>query len=102
MQVNEIELIYRSKIKSYDRPIFHTAYDAFLLLKVFWSQDKIEFVEQFKILLLNRRNRVLGLVEITSGGGSGTLVDIKLIFSAALKANATSIILTHYAKQKVM
>lgn len=95
MKIAEIELVYKTVIKASDRPVINASHDSFELLKEFWNFDKIDFVEQFKILLLNRRNRVLGLIEISSGGVSGTIADIKLIFSAALKANATSIILTH-------
>jgi len=95
MKAGEIELVYRSKIKASARPVIKSSYDSFELLKAFWSHDKIDFIEQFKILLLNTGHRVLGLVEISSGGVAGTLADIKLIFSAALKANAVSIILSH-------
>jgi len=44
---------------------------------------------------LNRRNRVLGLVNISSGGFSGTVADPKVIFTSALKACASGIILCH-------
>ena len=52
-------------------------------------------VEQFKVLLLNRSNRVLGLVNVSSGGVSGTVADPKIIFVAALKANACALIICH-------
>ena len=64
------------------------------MLKANWSNN-IEFIEEFNVLLLNRANRVLGIVNISKGGVSGTVVDNKLIFSAALLANASSIILSH-------
>lgn len=38
---------------------------------------------------------MLGLYEVSSGGICGTVVDLRLIFSAALKANATSIMMIH-------
>lgn len=60
-----------------------------------WDKRKIELIEEFKILLLNRRNRVLGIVHISCGGFSGTIADPKVIFSAALKACASGIILCH-------
>ena len=47
------------------------------------------------MLLLNRANKVLGYVKLSSGGTSQTIIDIKLVFHAALKANAHSIILAH-------
>jgi DNA repair protein RadC len=60
-----------------------------------WSKNTIELQEEFKILLLNRANVVLGVYSMSKGGVSGTFVDAKLIFSVALKCNASSIILAH-------
>lgn len=94
-QVAEIELIYKSKVKASDRPKVSTSRDAFVLFKQQWDDNKIEFVEQFKIMLLNRSNKVLGIYELSTGGVSGTVADPKLIFAAALKANASNIILCH-------
>lgn len=65
------------------------------MLKESWDTGKIEFVEQFKVLLLNRANRVLGIYEVSTGGVSGTVANPKLIFAAALKACASGIILSH-------
>ena len=64
-------------------------------LRESWDSDKLEFVEQFKILLLNRANRVLGIYEVSTGGISGTVVDVKLVLSAALLTCASGIILAH-------
>jgi DNA repair protein RadC len=60
-----------------------------------WNYETIEFIEQFKIILLNRANRVLGIVPISVGGTSGTVADPKVIFVSALKCNAASIILVN-------
>lgn len=94
-QVTEIELVYKAKVKPSQRPLIKTSKEAAELLQALWNKDKIDFVEQFNILLLNRNNRVLGMVEISTGGVTGTVADPKLIFVAALKANASSIIISH-------
>ncbi|MCM8569704.1 JAB domain-containing protein [Gramella jeungdoensis] len=60
-----------------------------------WNKGTIQLQEEFKILLLNRANKVLGIYPVSRGGVSGTLVDPKLVFSVALKCNASSIILGH-------
>lgn len=93
--VSEIELVYRSKVKASERPKIASSADAYRILLDAWDPDKIEFVEQFNVLLLNRSNRVLGIYTISTGGTSGTVVDIRLIFAAALKANASGIIMSH-------
>lgn len=46
-------------------------------------------------MLLNRANKVLGIFEVSSGSATGTVADPKLIFAAAIKANACGIILAH-------
>lgn len=46
-------------------------------------------------MLLNRANKVLGIYEVSTGGISGTVADIRPIFAAAIKCNASSIILAH-------
>ena len=95
LHVAEVELTYKTKIKASDRPLISSSADAAELLKSHWDENKIEFVEQFKVLLLNRANRVLGLVEISSGGVTGTVADPKLVLVAAVKANACAIIMAH-------
>ncbi len=93
--VSEIELFYRSKIKPSDRPTICHSNDSFNIFRANWDPNKIELFEQFKVLYLNRASRVLGIIEISTGGISGTLVDPRLIFVTALKLGATAIILGH-------
>lgn len=95
MKVAEIELIYKSKVKASERPKVITSQDAYKLLKENWDENKIEFIEQFKVLFLNRANKVLGIFELSTGGVTGTVADPKLVFMAALKVNACNIILCH-------
>lgn len=94
-KVSEIELIYKTKVKSADRPYINSSRDAYRILVDSWDPGKIEFFEQFKVLLLNQTNRVLGIYEVSSGGIAGVVVDVRLLFSAALKAAASGIIIAH-------
>src|ERR1044071_4267502 len=94
-EVSEIELVYKSKVKASERPQITSSKSAYEVLLRGWDENKIEFVEQFKVLLLNRANRVLGFYEVSTGGISGTVADARVIFAAALKANAVSIALAH-------
>ncbi|PVY40854.1 JAB domain-containing protein [Pontibacter virosus] len=91
----EIKLTYRNKIAPAERPQVTSSTDCYQVLKQSWDPGKLEFVEQFKVLLLSRANRVLGIYEVSTGGVSGTVADPKLIFAAALKACASGIILSH-------
>lgn len=92
---SEIELIYKSKVKASERPRIDSSYSAFEVALKAWDENKIELLEQFKVLMLSNNNRVLGVLEISSGGITGTIVDIRLIFAALLKTKATACILVH-------
>lgn len=94
-QVAEIQLTYKTDVKPSLRPKIASSKDAYQILIENWDHSKIEFVEQFKVMLLNRANKVLGIFEVSSGSVTGTVADPKLIFAAAIKANACGIILAH-------
>ncbi len=51
--------------------------------------------EEFWILYLNNSNRILSKVQLSKGGITGTVVDIRIAFRGALEINATGIILVH-------
>ena len=51
--------------------------------------------EEFWVLLLNRSNRVIDKVRISSGGIDQTTADIRTILREALLARATQIVLVH-------
>lgn len=51
--------------------------------------------EEFWILLLNRANKVMKKVKISSGGISGTVADTRVIFKNAIEHLSSSIILVH-------
>jgi len=93
--IAEIQLSYSTKVKPSMRPKISTSKDGYNLLLENWDKEKIEFVEQFKVLLLNRANKVLGMFEVSSGSNSGTVADPKFIFCSAIKANASGIIMAH-------
>lgn len=94
-QVAEVELVYRSKVKAYERPGIASSKDAYELFLALWEDGKLDLVEQFKVLFLNRANKVLCVYNVSSGGITGTVADPRLIYAAALKVNAISLILCH-------
>ena len=51
--------------------------------------------EQFWLLLLNKANEVMAREQLSSGGISGTVVDVKMVFKLALDARASGIIAVH-------
>lgn len=51
--------------------------------------------EEFWIIYLNNSNKVLSKSQLSKGGITGTLVDVRLVYKAALEMGAVSIILSH-------
>jgi DNA repair protein RadC len=68
---------------------------AYEILKANWNEGRLELQEEFKVLLMNRANDVLGIYNMSMGSVSGTVVDIRLLFAVALKCNASGILISH-------
>ena len=51
--------------------------------------------EEFWIVYLNNSNKVIQKQQLSKGGITGTLVDVRLVLKQALELNATGIILVH-------
>lgn len=94
-KVAEVEVSYKSNCNITERPKINCAKDAYQVLMQHWQLGRIELLEEFKVILLNTSNRVLGIVDISVGGVSGTLADPKIIFAIALKTNSSKLILAH-------
>ena len=60
-----------------------------------YKKGEMALREQIIVLYLNRNNQIIGYYRHSTGGISGTVVDIRLILSAALKSNSTSLIVAH-------
>ena len=95
--VSEIDIVYKRKVKCKvsERPQITTAGDTYEILKHYWDENKIDLVEEFKVLFLSRSNRVLQIMSVSQGGITGTVADPRIILAAALKVGAVSIILAH-------
>lgn len=51
--------------------------------------------EEFWIIYLDNSNKILQKSQLSKGGITGTLVDVRLVFKSALELGATAIILAH-------
>jgi DNA repair protein RadC len=78
--------------------------DAVELLKITSSKVIFELMqpiigelphEEFWIVLLNNSNKVISKTQLSKGGITGTIVDVRLVFKIALEMGATSLILCH-------
>lgn len=51
--------------------------------------------EEFWIVYLNNSNKVISKTQLSKGGITGTVVDVRLVFKLALEMGATSLVLCH-------
>lgn len=92
-EVSEILVSYRpNKITN---SIITTSFDAVSIIRAIWDENTIEMQEEVKVILLNQSNTALGIYNLSKGGISSSLVDVRIILSVALKCLATGIILVH-------
>ena len=94
-RASEVKLSYVTKTKPSERIKINNAQDAVDLFHSLWDKSLIEFLEEVKIMLLNRNNQVIGIGTLSQGGLTGSLIDIRVILQYALKSNACAVILAH-------
>lgn len=94
-KVNEIKISYKGGLKSSMWQKISNSKDAAELLFEEWDKDTIALQETFKVVLLNNSNKVKGVYQISQGGITGTLVDVRILFAVILKSLSVGIILTH-------
>ncbi|WP_373056375.1 RadC family protein [Zunongwangia sp. H14] len=94
-QVNEISIKYQGNFKISQAPKITSSVNAAELLFDMWNKDQIGLQECFKVMLLNNANRVKGIFEVSTGGITGTLVDLRILFAVVLKSLAVNLIISH-------
>lgn len=93
--VEEITVKYSPSIKN-NEPIFiKSSQDCYTHLRPFFCSDTLEVQEQFLVMYLNHRKKVIGVYRLSKGGITVTVADIRLVLSVALKTLATSIVISH-------
>ncbi|WP_372933926.1 JAB domain-containing protein [Mariniphaga sediminis] len=92
--IPEITVSYKDNVKASERFVVKCSEDASQIF-VEAHKDCMEHHEEVNVLFLNRANRVLGISCISKGGLDGTVVDIRIILQTALKANCSSVMLSH-------
>lgn len=93
--ISEIEIKYTPATKKQDRVKITSSYDAYRAFLSCWSKDIIELQEEFKVMLLNKANEVIGVSILSKGGMSSCIVDLKLLFAVVIKSASSNIILAH-------
>lgn len=92
-KVSEITVSYRPK--NHDNPIVKSSFEAYTFLYNQFPKKTIGLQETFIVMYLNRGNRIIGSYMVSNGGITGTVADIRLILSVALKVAAVNMIISH-------
>ncbi len=91
--VAALELGRRRQVtESMERKVIIGSRDAYQLMAPILADLSIE---QFWVLFLNQANKIIIKKQVSSGGITGTVADIRIIFKEAISSGATSMILFH-------
>ena len=91
--VEEISISYKPT-RIGNKPIV-TSLDAYEILRLYYDPNTVALQESFVVIFLNNQNFVKGIHRLFVGGIASTIVDIRLIFSIALKSASSSIVISH-------
>ena len=92
--IPEIVVTFRDNFVTAERDCINKPEDAVKIFqKIF--KDFVEHHEEFWAMYLNGGGRVIGVQQIAKGGADKVQVDTRMVLQAAVKCNATAIILCH-------
>jgi DNA repair protein RadC len=93
--LSEIELRYNPKVPAIKKPKIKCSGDAHKQFLELLDQTQFNIKEEAAVLFLNRSKRVIGGYKLSSGGITGTVVDIRIILGMVLKCLASGFIIAH-------
>jgi len=91
--IAEVRLSYSPKLKPSEMAQIDKSEDAEDYFRKFF--EDIDYHESFKVMLLNRSNKILGVYNHTTGGQTGCIIDIKMVVQSAILSHAKGVILCH-------
>ena len=97
--IPELKLTQVSDIRYERLPIIKNSEDAAKVLSTYIAEKdlltQISVNEFAFVLYLNKQNRVIGITNLSIGGLDATLMDVRMMYSMAVKIGASSIITAH-------
>ncbi len=75
-----------------ERPVIGNSHDAYSILKNQLSDLR---TEEFWAIFLNNSNKVIHTSQLTQGGISQSIVDVRVLFKTALENFSTGVIIAH-------
>ncbi|MBT2619728.1 DNA repair protein RadC [Chryseobacterium sp. ISL-6] len=75
-----------------EKPIISNSHDAYVIFKNHLSDLR---TEEFWAIFLNQSNKVVQISQLTQGGISQSIVDVRILFKTALDNFSTGIVIAH-------
>lgn len=91
---NEVQIHYKRPLYDETKKI-KSSQSAEAIFRDFVDSQRLDYKEFFLIMLVTNANQVLAISEISIGGTTGTLVNIKEVVQLAFLTNATGVLLCH-------
>ena len=95
MKVAEIELVYKPRYVLDECINISRSDDVNDFAHSIWDHGTMDAFEEVKCIFLDRANNVKGVLNLSKGGISGSVVDIRIVCSSALKSLSTGVIVVH-------
>lgn len=93
MEVEEIKISYTNNTTN--KVVISNSKVAYDLILEHWNKNLIQLQEETKVIFLDMAQKVIGIHDLSKGGVSNSVVDIKIILGIALKCLASGIIIVH-------
>jgi DNA repair protein RadC len=91
----KISVSFDKNLKKSELIKITSADDAYQVFKRVFNADTFNWCEEVVMLCVNNSNKVVGFYKVSSGGMTGTVIDVRMIFTTALQCLATGIIIAH-------
>lgn len=94
-RIPKIKVSFTPKKCITSRIAIHSSKDAYTALMNIYDMNTIHLYEEFIVLYLDRRNRIMGWRKIGQGNCAGVVVNLQLIFGIAVQSSTSAIIISH-------
>jgi DNA repair protein RadC len=92
---SRLELAYVGRRSRCGKQIRIDECELYLFLLRHWDLDKLDLREEFKVVLLKRDLRVIGIYTVSIGGRTSATVDVSLVIGMAILTSAEFLVLAH-------
>lgn len=90
----EVTFSLRNQLRPEEREVLKYAGKVYDFTRKLFGMD-IETKEQFFLICLNNSMQVIAVYQVSTGGITSCIVDLRMLFMVALNCQATQIMITH-------